>query len=93
MKTITICGKDYNIDCNALTYKNYRTKFNTDIFSDIRILQSFLTKQVLSTEYLKKENPNIDDATIISSLFSFQSLIISSRLSFLVSPVNISTLE
>lgn len=68
MKTITICGKDYNIDCNALTYKNYRTKFNTDIFSDIRILQSFLTKQVLSTEYLKKENPDIDDATIMSSL-------------------------
>lgn len=68
MKTIEICGKRYQIDCNALTYKNYRSKFNTDIFSDIRILQAFLTKQVLLAESLKKENPDIDDSNIISSL-------------------------
>lgn len=68
MKTIEICGKEYSIACNALTYKNYRSKFNTDIFSDIRILQAFLTKQVLLAESLKKENPDIDDQSIISSL-------------------------
>ena len=60
MKTIEICGKEYPIDCNALTYKNYRSKFNTDIFSDIRTLQAFLTKQVLLAESLKKDNPNIE---------------------------------
>lgn len=68
MKTIEICDKKYPIDCNALTYKNYRDKFNTDVFSDIRILQSFLTKQVLLAENLKKENPGVDDTTIISNL-------------------------
>lgn len=68
MKTIEICGKEYPIDCNALTYKNYRSKFNTDIFSDIRTLQAFLTKQVLLAESLKKDNPNVEDSSIISSL-------------------------
>ena len=68
MKTITICGTEYPIECNALVYAKYRKLFNTDIFCDIRILQSFLTKQVLLAENLKKENPNIDEGTIISSL-------------------------
>lgn len=68
MKTITICGKEWEIDCNALSYVKYRKFFDRGIFDDIKILQSFLTKQVLLTEDLKKENPEIDDATIISSL-------------------------
>lgn len=70
MKQIEICGKKYEIECNALVYLKYREKFNTDIFNDIKILQSFLTKQVLLTNKLKEENPNIDDATIITSLSS-----------------------
>ena len=73
MKTITICDKEYPIDCNSLVYVKYRKFFDTDIFSDIRILQSFLTKQVLLAENLKKENPNIDDVTIIASLSSLMS--------------------
>lgn len=68
MKIIEICGKKYEIDCNALTHIKYRKLFNTDIFSDIKILKSFLTKQVLLAENLKKENPKIDDTTIIMSL-------------------------
>lgn len=68
MKTIEICGKEYPIECNALTHVKYRKTFNTDIFSDIRILQAFLTKQVLLAEELKKENPEIDDEKIIASL-------------------------
>lgn len=68
MKTITICGKEHKIDCNALTYVKYRKLFNRGIFDDIKILQSFLTKQVVITEQLKKENPDVDDATIIASL-------------------------
>lgn len=68
MKTITICGKEYEIDCNAFTYVKYRKLFNRGIFDDIKILQSFLVKQVIITEQLKKENPNIDNATIITNL-------------------------
>lgn len=33
-------------------------------------MQSFLTKQVIMAEQLKKESPDIDDTTIISSLSS-----------------------
>lgn len=68
MKTITICGKEHEIDCNALTYVKYREKFKRGIFDDIKVLQNFLNKQVMLANELKKENPNIDDAIIISSL-------------------------
>lgn len=68
MKKITICDKEHEIDCNALTHIKYRKIFNRGIFDDIKILQSFLTKQILLTQNLKKENPELDDATIISSL-------------------------
>lgn len=68
MKTITICGEKYPIDCNALTYVKYREMFKKGIFDDIKILQSFLAKQVLTAEQLKKENPDIDDTAIIASL-------------------------
>ena len=68
MKQIEICGKKYEIDCNALTYVSYRKLFKKGIFEDIKVLQTFLTKQVLLTENLKKENPDIDDQTIIASL-------------------------
>lgn len=68
MRTITICDKKYEIDCNASVYYKFRKIFNRGIFDDIRQLQEFLTKQVLLTEQLKKENPKVDDATIIASL-------------------------
>ena len=68
MKTIEICGKEYEIECNALTYIKYRQLFNKGIFEDIKILQTFLTKQVYITRQLKEENPNVDDTTIITSL-------------------------
>lgn len=71
MKTITICGKKHEIDCNALTYVKYRKLFNRGVFDDIKILQNFLNKQVLLANELKKENPDVDDATIISSLSKF----------------------
>ena len=68
MKTITICNKSWKIDCNALTYVKYRKIFNRGIFEDIKILQSFLVKQVLLTKQLKEENPNIEDSVIISNI-------------------------
>lgn len=68
MKTITICGEEYPINCNALTYIKYREIFRRGIFDDIRILQSFLEKQIILTKQLKEENADIDDITIISSL-------------------------
>ena len=68
MKTIEICGKKYEIDCNALTYVKYRNMFNRGIFDDLKILQDFLVKYAYLTKKIKNENPDIDDITIINSL-------------------------
>lgn len=68
MKTIEICGKKYEIDCNALTYVKYRNMFNRGIFDDLKILQDFLVKYAYLTKKIKDENPDIDDITIINSL-------------------------
>lgn len=70
MKTIEICGKEYEIECNAAVYPKYRRIFNTDIIKDINILNTFLNKQVVLANSLKEENPEIEDETIISSLSS-----------------------
>jgi len=70
MKTITIDGKKYDIDCNALTYVQHKKKFNKGIFEDIKILNNFLQQQALIAKKIKDENPDIDEATIIASLSS-----------------------
>jgi len=51
MKTITICGKEYPIDCNAFTRFQYKTVFGKGIFADIKVLSEFSDKQ----ESLRKE--------------------------------------
>lgn len=45
MKTITICNKEYPIDCNAFTRFQYKTIFNRGIFADIKTLNDFAEKQ------------------------------------------------
>ena len=51
MKTITICDKEYQIDCNAFTRFQYKKVFGKGIFADIKILSEFSANQ----EKLKKE--------------------------------------
>ena len=51
MKTITICGKEYPIDCNAFTRFQYKTVFGRGIFADIKVLSELSEKQ----ENLRKE--------------------------------------
>lgn len=51
MKTITICGKEYPIDCNAFTRFQYKAVFGRGIFADIKVLSEFSEKQ----ENLRKE--------------------------------------
>lgn len=68
MKQIEIDGRKYNIDCNALTYIDFRKKFNRGIFEDIKILQNFTVKQVVLANTLKSKNPNITEAELISNL-------------------------
>lgn len=51
MKTITICSKEYKIECNAFTRFQYKTVFGRGIFADIKVLSEFSEKQ----ENLRKE--------------------------------------
>lgn len=56
MKTITICGKEYEITCNAYTRFQYKELFGKGIFADIKILNDFSDKQEkLRKELIKKE--------------------------------------
>lgn len=68
MKKIDICGKEYEIDCNALTYIQYRKIFNRGIFQDIEIIENFVSLQVLIADKIKKENPEISDSEITKQL-------------------------
>lgn len=45
MKTITICGKEYPIACNAFTRFQYKKVFGKGIFEDLKVLQNFAEKQ------------------------------------------------
>ena len=51
MKTITICNKEFEIECNAFTRFQYKKVFGRGIFADIKILNDFSDKQ----EKLRKE--------------------------------------
>lgn len=61
MKTITICDKQYNIECNAFTLVQYRKVFNRGIFEDIKLIKDYLITQTLTGSRLKEENPKITE--------------------------------
>ena len=61
MKTIVIDGKEYPIDCNALTYVKYKSMFKTGILYDTQKIQTFVTLQKINKEKIEKENPNISN--------------------------------
>ena len=56
MKTITICDKQYEIECNAFTRFQYKTIFGRGIFADIKILNEFSEKQEKLRKDLEKQN-------------------------------------
>lgn len=66
MKTITICGKKYDIDCNALTYVKYKSIFKTGILKDMQYIQNYLIKQAVIAKQLDKKK--ISEAEKLSQL-------------------------
>ena len=56
MKKITICDKEYSIDCNAFTRFKYKKVFGTGIFSDLKVLNQFSDRQNEIRKKLEKEN-------------------------------------
>lgn len=55
MKTITICGKEFPIDCNAFTYIKYQSIFKSGIIKDMQFVQDYLIKQTVVTNQIEKE--------------------------------------
>lgn len=68
MKTITICDKEYPIDCNAFTYVKYKKIFKSGIFDDIQKIQTFTIMQTINKEKIQKENPNISEIDLEEKL-------------------------
>ena len=61
MKTITICGKEYPIDCNALTYVKYKSIFKTGILKDLQFIQNYLIKQTVIATQVENERITNDE--------------------------------
>ena len=45
MKIIKICDKEYEIDCNALTYIQFKKIFGVGLFKDIQTLKTFVVSE------------------------------------------------
>lgn len=56
MKTITIDGKEYKIECNALTYIKYKSFFKTGILKDMQFIEEYLMKQEIIKEQFKEQD-------------------------------------
>ena len=69
MKQIKICGKIYDIECNALTYIKYKSIFKTGIMKDMSFIQNYLIKQsVVSSQY---EDTNLSDAEKLNQISNY----------------------
>ncbi len=64
MKTIVIDGNEYNIECNALTYIQYKKVFNKGIFADMDIIKDYLVRQTLKANELKEKYPQMSEQEI-----------------------------
>ena len=64
MKTIVIDGNKYDIECNALTYIQYKKVFNKGIIADMDIIKDYLIRQTLKANELKEKYPQMSEQEI-----------------------------
>lgn len=74
MKTITICDKEYEIECNAFTRFQYKTIFGRGIFTDIKILNEFSKKQEKLRKELEEKKVSEEDIESQISLATMDNL-------------------
>ena len=68
MKTIEICGKQYEVECNALTYVKYKSFFKTGILKDMQFIENYLIKQtIVSQKLAEKKLTEEEKASQLSS--------------------------
>ena len=68
MKTITICDKQYPIECNAYTHMQYKKIFNKGIIEDVEVLKDYLITETLTIMELKEKNPEISEIKLTEKL-------------------------
>ena len=66
MKRIEICGKPYDIDCNALTYVKYKSFFKSGIIKDMQDIKNYLVKQTIVANEINEKD--ISDAEKLSQI-------------------------
>lgn len=71
MKQITIEGKVYDIDCNALSYILHKRIFDKGIMQDIHILQNYLIIQTLKANEVKEKFPNMSESEVDNTVSNF----------------------
>lgn len=71
MKTIVIDGKEYEIECNALTYIQYKKIFKRGIFEDMEIVKNYLILQTLKTKEIKEKNPQASEEILDNEVSNF----------------------
>lgn len=74
MKKITICDKEYDIDCNAYTRFQYKSIFGKGIFSDIKVLSDFSDKQEKLRKELKNKQVEEDEIEKEINLYMMENL-------------------
>lgn len=73
MKTIVIDGDEYEIECNALTYIQYKKIFNKGIFADMDIIKNYLVMQTLKANELKEKYPQMTEQEIDVQIGNYMS--------------------
>ena len=71
MKTITICDKEYEIDCNAFTQVQYRTIFKSKLIKDMHEIKEYLIKQTVVSNQV--DTLNLDEAGKLSKISDYMS--------------------
>ncbi len=70
MKKIKICDKEYEIDCNAYTYIQFKKVFGRGIFKDIQVMKDFFAERFGSAVELKVEENSDGKETELSEEYN-----------------------
>lgn len=68
MKTITIEGKGYKVECNALTYVQYKKMFGRGIIEDFQIVKNYLVNQTIETNKIILEDKTLSEVEVSNKL-------------------------
>ena len=71
MKTITICDKECQIDCNAFTQVQYKSIFKSGLLKDMQVIKEYLIKQTVVASQV--ENLKLNEAEKISKVNDYMS--------------------